>query len=442
MFHGVQLYGAIDLGGGWQSHAAPFNSYYPQGVEYAITKNSNKSLFVASPGGLGYNNIGLRGQEPLVHTETFGDVKLVFDMNSSFDPYSLQWSNGAKTLIQANGTVKTQPQLGDSTSNGDSARNGQIFNDFAYAGLSSSTLGTVTFGRQRTFATDDFKNFDPQGGALAFSLLGYSSALNGGATEATRLDQSLKYVFAYDWFHTGAIVQLGDFAEYERGGKGTYQFQFGGNIGDFSFDIDEGHVSGATTLNYYTSNTFVGSSILANYLSDDDQLLVAGKYRYGAFTFFGGYEWFKISNPSVSAPTFMDTNAGYGGYTYTKVYVTPKVEQLVWTGVDYAVTRQLDVIGGLTYVKQNAYQSNSFTGSTLTQAKTGGKATLTKLCATTTASNCAGSETALSLALDYHYAKNLEFYGGVMFTQVTGGLASGFLYSTELDPTIGVRYTF
>jgi hypothetical protein len=33
-------------------------------------------------------------------------------------------------------------------------------------------------------------------------------------------------------------------------------------------------------------------------------------------------------------------------------------------------------------------------------------------------------------------------YLGVMFTQVNGGLASGFFHHNNIDPTVGVRFRF
>ena len=38
--NGIQIYGAFDMGFGYESHAAPFNRYYPHGVEEVIGKQS------------------------------------------------------------------------------------------------------------------------------------------------------------------------------------------------------------------------------------------------------------------------------------------------------------------------------------------------------------------------------------------------------------------
>ena len=211
-------------------------------------------------------------------------------------------------------------------------------------------------------------------------------------------------------------MQIGEYASGETGGKGTYQFNLGADLGSLSVFADAGHASGTTTLSYYTNAGFLGSSTLANVLSDNDQVMVGAKYRYEAFTFYGGYEYFKLSKPSVKAPLALQTDDGYGGYAYTNVYITPKVEQIVWTGVKYAYDAKLDLIAGYTHVLQDAYAANSYTSQTPAQAAAGlGKGVKTYApCHTTASSNCSGTENAISLVADYHYTKNLELYGGEM----------------------------
>jgi hypothetical protein len=44
--------------------------------------------------------------------------------------------------------------------------------------------------------------------------------------------------------------------------------------------------------------------------------------------------------------------------------------------------------------------------------------------------------------ISYRPAKRVEAYGGFLWSQVTGGLASGYLYRTNFAPTVGVRVDF
>jgi hypothetical protein len=71
-------------------------------------------------------------------------------------------------------------------------------------------------------------------------------------------------------------------------------------------------------------------------------------------------------------------------------------------------------------------------------------------------SQCAGTLDAASLVVDWRFARHVDVYAGVMYSQVTGGLASGFIVnntgttvqavgsnrSSNYDPGIGLRYQF
>jgi len=57
-------------------------------------------------------------------------------------------------------------------------------------------------------------------------------------------------------------------------------------------------------------------------------------------------------------------------------------------------------------------------------------------------SNCAGSEDVVSALLDYQWTKRLDVYGGVMYSQVKDGLASGFINNDATAVTVGSRIKF
>ena len=44
--------------------------------------------------------------------------------------------------------------------------------------------------------------------------------------------------------------------------------------------------------------------------------------------------------------------------------------------------------------------------------------------------------------VDYRVTKRLDAYAGAMWSQVTGGLASGYLHSQNIGPTVGLRFQF
>ena len=198
-WHGVTLFGTLDAGLGWQSHGTPFNGAYPQGLEYAISKNSNHANFGVAPGGMGYSGIGLKGEQ-----EILPGFAGVFAVNTNFD-----WRRANSATDRRHSIANNGAALANQSSNGDSARAGQAFNDYAYAGISSRDFGTLTFGRQRTLTTDDRLVYDPIPGSLAFSLLGYTGSLSSGDTENSRFDNSLKYLVHLGPARFGAIYKFG-----------------------------------------------------------------------------------------------------------------------------------------------------------------------------------------------------------------------------------------
>ena len=120
------------------ARGGPFNAYYPNGVEELISKNSNGWRYTLLPNGLGQSHIGIKGIKPIASNWSF-----IFNLQTGFDPYSLQLANGPKSLAQNN----TNP-LDVQSANGDSSRAGQIFNTVAYAVVSNPVFGTLTAGRQ------------------------------------------------------------------------------------------------------------------------------------------------------------------------------------------------------------------------------------------------------------------------------------------------------
>ena len=66
----------------------------------------------------------------------------------------------------------------------------------------------------------------------------------------------------------------------------------------------------------------------------------------------------------------------------------------------------------------------------------------TNCAAAATPASCHGTFDAVSFAVDWQFAKKLDAYAGFMFSQVSGGLANGFLHRNTIDPTVGLRFRF
>ena len=44
-YYGVRFYGVIDVGGGYQTHGAPWDPYFPQGSSYLVQKMNRELMW-------------------------------------------------------------------------------------------------------------------------------------------------------------------------------------------------------------------------------------------------------------------------------------------------------------------------------------------------------------------------------------------------------------
>ena len=88
--------------------------------------------------------------------------------------------------------------LDEQTANNDSSHAGQLYNSLGFLGLTSDTLGTLTFFRQNALTLDGVVAYDPMAASYAFSALGFSSSNCGaGDTETCRITTAIKYRVSY-----------------------------------------------------------------------------------------------------------------------------------------------------------------------------------------------------------------------------------------------------
>ena len=419
-WNGITLYGTIDTGAGYQTHGVPFNGAYPNGVEHLISKNSNAPLYSWMPNGLGQSHIGIIGIEPIS-----GGWSFLFNLQTGFDPYSLQLANGPKSLVQNN----TNP-LDAQTANGDSSRAGQLFNTVAYAGVSNPLYGTLTVGRQDSLILDGLGHYDAMAAAPAFSVIGASNTAGGsGDTENARYNTSVQYGTHIGAFQLAALYQFGGYNQ-GNGSNGAIEAQVGGDFGGFSFDAVVSKVKDAVSLsNYAMSPLPTGVSVddLKATLSDNISGAIMLRYRYRALTFYGGFEVIQFQDPSDNYPQGFTALGGYTvlpGAVKSTEYDIAKLLRVFWMGTKYAIRDDLDVAGAVYHYNQNNYNSGTCTNDGLS------------------ASSCAGTLDAASAMIDYHLTKRLDMYAGVMWSKVAGGLASGYLKFQNVGPTAGLRFQF
>jgi len=449
-WYGVKVYGTIDVGGGYQTNGAPFNPQFPQGSSYVVQKMNRESMWTLAPSALSRSNIGVQVNEPFAPGWAF-----VGQLEASFDPYSLQFSNGPASIAGNRGVP-----LNEQSANNDSSHAGQIYNSLGFVGVSNDVLGTLTFFRQNALTLDGVLAYDPMEASYAFSALGFSSSNCGaGDTETCRITTAIKYKVAIGAFRLGALAQVGGYAE-NNGANGDYEAQIGGDIPVGNFGWGDGMLSldaiykwekDAVNLSLSGTPTAAGVPIapflpqtLTATISNNQNVMLLSKYTVGPLRLFAGYEWYQLASPSdpVSTVTGFSnigglqmgtayanmtaiSNTAYSAGCGTGTGCSDKIMQVMWTGARYAVSKDIDVATAYYHYIQNQYVSG------------------VGICANPTAhSQCAGTFDAVSALVDWRFLPKWDAYFGIMFSQVNAGLSNGYLARNNLDPTVGVRFRF
>jgi len=437
-FHGITLYGIVDVGIQNQTHGAPISDYFVGGSAEVVQKNSNHSVTGITPSNLSQSRVGLQGVEPLV-----GDWSGVFRLETFFNPQSGQISDALKSLTQNNGRP-----LANQNTNVDSSASGQTFIQ-SYAGVSSKTFGTFTFGRQNTVLADGVAKYDPNFASQAFSLIGISGVTAGGGdTQNRRLDSSLKYVGSFNVVEGGAAHLSAQYKFNQSTGSANtaYEVAIGGDYAGASVDAYYAKIKGAVAAAALSAAQVAGlpalcpnplpaggscvaaspSNALAATISDNTTFAIYGLYNMGVLKFYGGYEHIKYANPTTPL------SAGFNLAAYTIAYVnntafpSDKTLQVFWAGVRYTVLPELDLVGAYYGYKQNSYGTGANAG-----------------CSTSVAGTCSGREDVISFDADYRLSKRFDAYAGVMYSGVHDGLANGYLFhTTDITTTTGVRFKF
>jgi predicted porin len=422
-WHGITLYGIIDIGLQYDTHGAPFSDYRPAASANIVQRNSRGSVFGATPSNMGQSRVGLQGLEPLG-----GEWSGVFRVETFFNPQSGDIADSLKSLTVNNG--KTAATSG---TNLDGSSAGQALQT-AYVGVRSEHFGTLTFGRQLTLLTEGTVKYDPNYDASAFGLLGASGAYQGGgSTEDKRLDSMLKYVVKIaDLGHAGVLYKFNG----STGSASTaVQADLGAEVGAAWVDgyyskirdaISASALSPAQAAKLPGLGYSISNSVAAT-VADTTTFALMGSYAIDPVKLFAGYEHIQYANPSTPlAAGFTDI----GGYTLAFVtndaYDEDKVLQVFWLGARYTVIPHLDVTGAYYGYHQNAYGTGSQAG-----------------CSTAAFSTCSGRFEAVSLDADYTFNQHLDAYLGAMYSGVHDGVASGYSFNTtNINPTLGVRLKF
>ena len=475
-YAGFTVYATIDAGLGYSSNGAPASGTYSNSVYSFVGKQSYGPKRLWTPNGISQSVVGINMKEAIPWAPGWS---LVGALETGFNPYSGNLVNGPRSLVQNNGKA-----LVLQSANSDSSRAGQFDNSVGYIGLSNQTFGTLTVGRVTSLTFYGVIAYDPMVGSYAFSALGYSGSYAGfGDTETNRANTGVKYRVAYENFHGGGLVQWGGYAQ-GNGTTGLYQGDIGADIQDhfgglLSVDLVGSYAQNAVSLSNFTGTCatlakgpfkgqtgctsgipmFYGPDDLKATLSNNSGFMLLAKYKWGPVTVSGGWMWWQQANPSDDFLNGFETLGGYSvpativttnkaiaklfptAWTNYTAYNKLRVVNVPFVGAKYSINSQLDVTGAFYYEAQNNYNSSA---TPCAYAKTSFVQPNGNVINIIRENNsaCAGTQYAISAMLDYRPLKRVDLYAGVMFSNVYGGLANGFLATQNIAPTAGLRVKF
>jgi predicted porin len=283
----------------------------------------------------------------------------------------------------------------------------------------------------------------------------------------------MKYRIAYGPVHLGIMYKFTDGQGGCYSGSGTwtattctpeqphnsaYGLDLGGTFAGFSGDVVLQRVNQAisvlnpllgpqspsgpyqSTTDSINTNPITGANLIGvdnteyGIVTNNSAIMLAGKYVWDPFKFYGGFEYIRFTNPAN--PLGVGATA-QGGYLLSGVednnLDSPKKVRVGWTGVKYSYSSQGDVT--LSFYRE---WQNDFRLPPECSASAGFR------------SSCAGNLNEVSLYTDYHFTKRFDVYAGIAYSSVHGGLDIAiphgpgvpYYYSTNLAPAVGGRFAF
>ncbi len=362
-WHGVTLYGTIDVGGAYQTQGAPISGAFYTGLEYVPNRNAYGSQTTIIGNALEQSKVGLKIEESIGYGFT-----AIGKLQTDFNPWSGELADACASVNRA----AQQDYKGGypSEAMNDGGRCGQPF-QLAYAGVSNA-LNSLTFGRQNSLVNDGIGTYDPMHGSYAFSLIGYSGgALGGiGSTETTKWDNSVKYVFTYGPLHAAAMYTGGgeDTAIMQEAAAANIGFHYKGLSVDGFYTKEDGAVNLSPNTFSAASNDWLKATV-----TDNEAWTIMAKYThdvpslfeyYGGFkdcglkdecpgaklTIFGGYNHTDMANDASyngsyiggktagTASGVLTTVGGYAavyGVGVGDLYATDRILETSWVGATY-----------------------------------------------------------------------------------------------------------
>ncbi len=411
--YAVSLYGVLDAAVASQNKSlsiAPSlpNQIYPyQATLNSGVKGSTNSVTGLINGGLSDSRFGIKGE---VNIDK--EVKAIFNLESGFDVTSGQLNNAAASLA-------ANPTTGYTTVNADSSVNGQIFNRAAWIGLSDSTMGALTLGKQNNPMKDVFAAYDPVK-SDTFSPFGESGAVGGGGgiSEEARMEESVKYENTINGVKLAAAYQFGNGSgNTSNSSQGTTGYALRLGYENDTFGVQAVYNSFKDALKATNSAT-LGDIALKSY--DTDAYLLTGKYKVTPdATLAAGYEHFTLKAPSDAV-----TVSSMWGYTVSGVTQgfavgsgNSQSTNIYFLGGDYNFTPKLNLSVGYYDTKNN--DASNAPGTSNSSVET------------------------YSAVLDYKMFKMVDVYAALTTNNFGGAAYPSATYNTSVTAyAVGARLKF
>ncbi|MGO8954628.1 MAG: porin [Rhodomicrobium sp.] len=439
---GVTVYGVIDVGYGYQTHGYEYSGALYTGQQYQIYGSNEPAHAISSltNNALSTSAIGVKVEESIGLGFT-----AIANIDTNFNPLSGEIADACASLVRLANALKNGTTI---QAYGDGSRCGQAINDNAWAGLSSSTYGTLTVGRQWALMNDAALTYDPMAESYALSPLGWSGffAAGVGSTETARWDNSVKYIFQYGPAHAAVMYADGGPDSSIQGS--AWGADAGITYKGFSIDGLYTNERGAVNAQLGTLGApgpLAGTDVndLYYFLTDNEAWSVMGKYTFelgcccceslkdgglkdqgpsDKVTVFAGYVHTDMTR-------FDDNGIGYGpgksGGTTIGGYVllinniqllSTRTIQTEWAGAKYE-TGPWAFVGAYYHASQSSFSEDNYF-ATNNPPHVGGVGGCN-----INAFACSGDYDEASALVDYTFNKHFDIYAGIGWSDIKGGLA-------------------
>lgn len=400
----LEIYGILDAGLGYLEHSWAGSDVFASTINPYNLNASPHSFTGLYTGGISMSRVGSSGEF------AFGDgQKVFFRLETAINVTTGMLSNNGQAIDNNIYVLRT--------ANAASAINGQWDSRCAYLGISDPRWGSLQGGRTTNFSFDQVVEYDPVQAALLYSPLGFSGGIGGGlgATENSRLDESLKYQNRLSGIDFGLQYKFRGDQNSQSAGY-AWVAMLGYSNGPFSVKGTLSETTNSVSWPVQYSNvTPPGQSLQ---IENTRGYMLTAMYRAGAATVKAGYENLLFYAPSNTNLTGIQD---YFGISLPKPATNAAGQQhfgVWWVGGDYRFAPQLDLAAGF-------YDIDTYNTPEV------GKQYLAL---------------AYSLLLDYNLTKKLDAYLGVMLMEYSGaGLdnkAPIDAYSSNALYGVGVRFKF